>query len=166
MEVSWLDATVALLMCLGFIHGLVKGAIQEVAAALAIVVGVIVAGSVTTGLAAQTDQLSHPTGAKVFIFVVTFVVVALLIGLLGKLISGLAKVANLKLIDRVLGGVVGACVVGIAVGIVFTLIERLGVNIDALRESPLISYLLQAVAYLSKFLPKIAEEVATRDISL
>jgi membrane protein required for colicin V production len=166
MDGSWLDATVALLMCLGFIHGLMKGAIREIAAALAIVVGIIVAGHVTSATAAQTDQLSRPTGAKVFVFVVTFVVVAISIGLLGKLVSGLAKVANLKLFDRILGGVVGACVVGIAVGIVLTLIERLGVNIDTMRESALTAYLLHAVAYLSRFLPKIAEEVVRPDISL
>jgi membrane protein required for colicin V production len=166
MEVNWLDATVTLLMFLGFIHGVVKGAIQEIAGALAVVVGIIVAGYVTSATAAQTDQLSHPTGAKVFVFVVTFLVVAVLIGLLGKLISGLAKAANLKLIDRVLGGIVGACVVGIAVGIVLTLIERLGVNIDTLRESALITYLLHAVAYLSRFLPKVAQEVTRPDVSL
>jgi membrane protein required for colicin V production len=166
MEISYIDATVGLLMLLGFIHGVVKGAIREIAGALAIVVGIIVAGYVTAGTAPQTDQLSHPTGAKVFVFVVTFLVVAILIGLLGKLISGLAKAANLKLIDRVLGGIVGACVVGIAIGIVLTLIERLGVDIDLLRESALISYLLQAVAYLSRFLPDVAEEVRAPGISL
>ena len=97
---------------------------------------------------------------------VTFIVVALLIGLLGKLLSGLAKAANLKLVDRVLGGIVGACVVGIIVGIILTLIEGLGVNIDTLRESALVSYLLHAVAYLAKFLPAVAGEVNTTDISL
>jgi membrane protein required for colicin V production len=166
MDINWLDATVGLLMLLGFIHGLVKGAIQEIAGALAIVVGIVVAGYVTTATAAQTDNLSHPTGAKVFVFVVAFLVVAILIGLLGRLVSGLAKAANLKMIDRLLGGVVGACIVGIAVGIVITLIERLGVNIDTLKESALISYLLQAVAYLSKFLPQAAQQVKGPDISL
>jgi membrane protein required for colicin V production len=166
MEINWLDATVALLMALGFIHGVVKGAIQEITGALAVVVGIVAAGYVTAATAAQTDRLSHPTGAKVFVFVVTFLVVAVLIGLVGKLISGLAKAANLKAVDRVLGGIVGACIVGIAIGIVLTLIERLGVNIDVLKESALISYLLQAVAYLSRFLPSVAEEVTRPDVAL
>lgn len=166
MDASWLDATVGILLLLGFIHGVVKGAIQEIAGALAIVVGIVVAGYVTTVTAPQTDNLSHPTGAKVFVFVLVFLIVALLIGLLGKLISGLAKAANLKLIDRVLGGIVGACVVGIAIGIVLTLIERLGVNIDTLKESPLIAYLMHTVAYLSRFLPEVARDVDAADISL
>jgi membrane protein required for colicin V production len=166
MDINWLDATVSVLMLLGFIHGIVKGAVQEIAGALAIVVGIVAAGYLTAATAAQTDRLSHPTGAKVFVFVLAFLIVALLIGLLGKLISGLARAANLKLIDRILGGIVGACVVGIAMGIVLTLIERLGVNIDTLRESVIISYLLHAVAYLSVFLPEVAREVNAPDISL
>jgi len=166
MDASWLDATIGILLVLGFIHGVVKGAIQEISGALAVVVGIVVAGYVTAVTAGQTDQLSHPTGAKVFVFVLIFLIVAILIGLLGKLISGLAKTANLKFIDRVLGGVVGACIVGIAIGIVLTLIERLGVNIDMLRESPLISYLLYTVSYLSKFLPEAAQEVGASDVSL
>jgi len=166
MEISYIDATVAVLMLLGFIHGLVKGAIQEIAGALAIVVGILVAGHVMQATSAHTERLSHPTGAKVFVFVITFVVVALVIGLLGKLLSGLAKAVNLKLIDRLLGGIVGACVVGIVIGIIVTLAEGLGVDISALRESALISYLLQAVVFLSRFLPRVAREAGRPGTSL
>jgi membrane protein required for colicin V production len=157
---NWMDAVIGVLMLLGFIHGLVKGAIQEISVALALVIGVIVAGRVTAGADDLANSLSHPTLMKIFIFALTFVVVAILIGLAGRAVSGLAKVANLRTIDRIIGGVVGACLVGIAIGIVLAMIQMVGGGIPGVRESFLAPQLLATVSYLGRFLPRASE--ATR----
>jgi uncharacterized membrane protein required for colicin V production len=159
VDLNWIDAVIAALMLVGFIHGLMKGAIQEVFAVLALVVGVVVAGRVAVGAESVTAQLSHPTAAKVVVFLLTFFVTALIIGLIGRMFSGLAKAANLKMIDRVIGGVVGACLVGLGIGIVFRVGETFGMNTDFLEDSPLAKQLMQAVSYLSGFLPKARESI-------
>jgi membrane protein required for colicin V production len=157
--VNWIDIAIALLMLLGFIHGLMKGVIQEVFAVLALVLGLVAAGRVSTGAEAITGQLSHPTAGKVLVFVLTFFVVALVIGLLGKLFSGLAKAANLKMIDRLIGGVVGACLVGLIVGTVFKVGESFGMDTAFLADSVLAQQLMAAVAYLGALVPQSGDTI-------
>jgi uncharacterized membrane protein required for colicin V production len=156
-----MDAVIVVLMFVGFVHGIIKGAIQEIFVALALVLGVVIAGKVASGTEDITSQLSHPLAAKVFVFALTFLVAAIIIGLFGKMFSGLAKAANLRMIDRFLGGIVGACLIGIAVGIILSLAQRLGMDLLAFRESFLARQLIQAVNVLAGFLPKASEPVET-----
>jgi membrane protein required for colicin V production len=158
--VNWIDIAIAALMLLGFLHGLIKGAIQEVFAVLALVVGVVIGGMVAEGTVSVTSNLSHPTAAKAFAFVITFLLVAIAVGLVGKMFSGLAKAANLRLMDRLLGGVVGACLVGLAVGLFFKVGEAFGMDTGFVYSSPLARQLVAAVSYLATFLPKGAESTA------
>jgi membrane protein required for colicin V production len=157
----WIDAVIAALMVLGFIHGLLKGAIQEVFAVLALIGGVIVAGRVSAGTVSITSQLSHPEAGKVFVFVITFFITALIIGFIGKLFTGMAKAANLRILDRIIGGIVGACLVGLAVGILFKVGETFGMDISFLDDSPLAQQLILAVTYLSRFLPAAKDTIGT-----
>ncbi len=150
---NWLDMGILVLIAAGFIHGVIKGAIQEIFAALAIVVGVIGAGKVAGALEPVTSDLSHPVAAKVFVFVVAFLVIAVVIGLIGKAFSGLAKAAGLRAIDRFIGGIVGACVVAIVIGIILTLLEKFGVDATLGNRSSLAIYLLRGVKALAGFLP-------------
>jgi uncharacterized membrane protein required for colicin V production len=158
---NWIDAVIAGLLFIGFVHGVMKGAIQEIFVVLALVLGVIIAGRVASGTEDITSQLSHPLGAKVFVFALTFLVAAIVIGLFGKMFSGLAKAANLRMIDRFLGGIVGACLIGIAVGIILSIAKRLGMDLLAFEESFLARQLIQAVNVLAGFLPKASETVET-----
>ena len=158
-RVSWIDLIIAALMLLGFMHGLMVGVIQEVFAILALVIGLVAAGRVSTGTEAITGQLSHPLAGKVLVFVLTFFVVALLIGLLGRMLSGLAKAAKLKTIDRLIGGVVGACLVGLVIGAFFKVGESFGMDTVFLKESVLAQQLMAAVAYLGAFLPQAKDTV-------
>ncbi len=151
---NWIDIMIAALMLLGFIHGMLKGAIQEVFAVLALVLGAVIGGRMAEGTISVTSELSHPTAAKGFVFVLTFLLVAIGVGLVGKMFSGLAKAANLRVIDRLLGGVVGACLVGLAVGLVIQVGGSFGMDTGFVRDSPLARQLVLAVSYLATFLPK------------
>ena len=155
------DALMVVVIVAGFIHGTIKGAIQEVSAAIALIVGVIVAGKVATGSLSVTSKLAHPTVGKVFMFVITFIVVAIAIGLLGKLVSNLAKKANLSPIDRILGGAIGACLVGIAAGVVFNLLALAGLENQSIVQSPIAQKLMSAVSYLTQFMPRESSEMTS-----
>jgi membrane protein required for colicin V production len=154
IQVNWIDIVIALLMLLGFLHGVMKGVILEVFAILALVVGLVAAGRVSTSTVPITEQLSHPLAARVLVFVLTFFVVALVIGFVGKILSGLAKAASLKTVDRLIGGVVGACLVGLIIGAFFTVAESFGMDATFLNKSVLAGQLMAAVSYLGTFLPQ------------
>jgi len=157
---NWIDIMIAALMLMGFLHGLLKGAIQEVFAVLALVLGVVAGGKVAEGTISVTSQLSHPTAARGFAFIITFILVAIGVGLLGKMFSGLAKAANLRFADRLLGGVVGACLVGLAVGLFIQVGKSFGMDTAFVKDSPLARQLVQAVSYLVTFLPRGGESTA------
>ena len=157
---NWIDVGIAALMLLGFLHGMIKGAIQEVFAVLALVLAVVIGGRMAEGTVSITSELSHPTAAKGFAFIITFILVAIAVGLVGKMFSGLAKAANLRVMDRLLGGVVGACLVGLGVGFFITVGEAFGMDTGFVDSSPLASQLVAAVSYLATFLPKGAESTA------
>ncbi|MFH1312823.1 MAG: CvpA family protein [Candidatus Eisenbacteria bacterium] len=156
-----MDVVIGALMILGLVHGVFKGAIQEISIVLALVIGVVIGGRAAAGAESVTSQLSHPAAGKVFVFVLTFLVVAIFIGLLGKMLSGLAKVANLRIIDRMIGAVVGACLMGLAIGILLTLAERLGADIAMVEESVLARQLLIAVKAIAQYLPEAAKDATT-----
>jgi membrane protein required for colicin V production len=156
---NWIDAVLGLIILLGFIHGVLKGAIAEIFAVLALVVGVIVAGRVSSGTTYVTSQLSHPTAGRVFVFIITFVVVAIVIGLIGKMFSGLAKAANLRMIDRFIGGIVGACLIALAAGVFLKICERLGMDMSGFNKSFLARSLIQTVSYLAGFLPEVTQRI-------
>jgi len=158
--VNLVDGAIVLVMVAGFVHGAIKGAIQEVTGVVALIVGVVVAGKVATGTLSVTGTLSHPTAGKIFAFVVAFIIVAVAIGLLGMVISNMVKKSTLSPIDRILGGVIGACLVGIAVGLVFKLMVMGGFGGDAIPASPLAQKLMNAVSYLTRFLPQGSDEGA------
>ena len=147
-----IDGAIILLMAVGFIHGIIKGAIQEVAAAVAIIVGVWVAGKAAEGTVSVTGQLSHPTAGRIFVFVVAFIVVAVLVIILGRTVSNLVKKSALSGLDRFLGGLIGACIVGLIAGLLFKLMLMGGLESQAIANSALATRLVNTVSYFTRFL--------------
>jgi uncharacterized membrane protein required for colicin V production len=154
------DGAVILVVAAGFVHGMVKGAIQEVSAAAAIVIGVFVAGKVATAGVSVMDRLSNPTVGRIFLFVAAFVVIAVGIGILGRMLSNLVKKSALSSVDRLVGGVIGACIVGLVVGLAFKLMALGGVENAAVAQSGLVRRLMGAVSYLAEFLAGGGDTVA------
>lgn len=147
-----IDGAIILLMAVGFIHGIIKGAIQEVAAAVAIIVGVWVAGKAAEGTVSVSGQLSHPTAGKIFVFVIAFIVTAVLVIILGRTVSNLVKKSALSGVDRFLGGLIGACIVGLIAGLLFKLMMMGGLESDAITNSALAMRLVNTVSHFTRFL--------------
>jgi uncharacterized membrane protein required for colicin V production len=153
------DGAVILVMVAGFIHGMIKGAILEVSAAAAIVIGVFGAGKIATASMTVTSRLAHPTAGKVFAFVLSFIVIAVVVSLLGKAVSNVVKKSALSSVDRFVGGLIGACIVGLVVGLVFKLMAIAGLENQAVAQSELVRKLMAAVSGLAGFLAGGSEEV-------
>lgn len=152
MGLNIVDGAIILLMALGFIHGVIKGAIQEVAAGVAIVVGVWVAGRAAEGTVSVTGQLSHPTAGKIFVFVIAFIVVAVLVIIFGRMLSNMVKKSALSGVDRFLGGVIGACIVALIAGLLFKLMFMGGLESGVISRSAIAPRLVNAVSHFARFL--------------
>lgn len=146
-------------MVAGFVHGMIRGAIQEIASVVAIVAGVFVAGRVAAGTVSVTGQLSHPTAGKIFAFVITFIVVAILVSLAGKMVSNVAKKSGFSSVDRFVGGLFGACLMGLLAGLVLRLMALGGLESAAVAGSKLAPKLTAAVSYFTQFLRRGGAEV-------
>lgn len=153
------DGGILLMLAAGFVHGAMKGAIQEVSGVVAIVVGVFVAGKVAAGSESVWSQLPHPTAGKIFAFVIAFILVVLAIVILGRTISNAVKRTAVSVIDRFIGGLFGVCVVGLVLGILFRLLMLGGLELEAVRSSVLGPKLIGLVSYLTRFLPGAPGEV-------
>ena len=155
------DGGILLAMVAGFVHGAIRGAIQEVAGAAAIIVGVIGAGKVASGSEPVWSQLPHPTAGKIFAFVIAFIVVAVVIVILGRIISNAVKKTAVSVIDRFIGGLFGACIVGLVLGLMFRLMKMGGLEMETVRNSVLGPKLVDAVSHLTRFLPGSSQEMAS-----
>lgn len=154
------DGGILLMIVAGFVHGAIKGAIQELAGVVAIVVGAFLAGKFAAGTESVWSQLPHQAAGKIFAFVIGFIVIAVVIVILGRIVSNAVKKTAVSVIDRFIGGLFGACLVGLILGVVFRLLMMSGLEIETVRNSVLGPRLINAVSYLTHFLPSSPEEAA------
>jgi uncharacterized membrane protein required for colicin V production len=97
--------------------------------------------------------------------VIAFIIVAVIIGILGKMISNLVKKSALSSVDRLLGGVIGACIVGLVVGLIFKLMAMGGIENAAVAQSGLVRKLMGAVSYFADFLARGSDSTAVAWVS-
>lgn len=106
---SYLDIIAAVILIVFGVLGLRKGIIREAATLLGLVVGLYGAfhfSDFTAGKLIQWIEI-NPKYLRVVAFLVTFVVLAVLVFLLGRLVKKLVKAINLGFIDKLGGFVVG-----------------------------------------------------------
>ena len=156
---SWIDGLICAVILLGFIHGLLKGAIQEIFLLVALVVGVIGASRTANALRSVTDHLSHPVAARLFVFVLAFIIIVLVVALIGKLFSKLFKAAGLGFVDRLIGGILGALVSAIIVGIFLSVLEKFDITPTSGYKSVMAPYLMRLSELLTSLVPGLSSRV-------
>ena len=120
-----IDWIIVVVLALGFIAGLVRGLVRQAFSIGGLIIGVLcgaflykpVAGFLLNGLN-MTEKV-----AQVLAFIVILMIVPILFGLLGRMISKLVHVADLGFVDRLLGGVIGTFKWFILLGLLFQLMD-------------------------------------------
>ena len=103
-----LDITILTLISISVVFGLYRGLVREVFSFLALILGFLVGAWYYPVPAAFLQRwISNPSLASFVGFIVTFIGVGLVVGLIGALIRRFLKHAHLDLEDRLLGGVFG-----------------------------------------------------------
>ena len=109
------DIIIAALLLFGFIRGLFKGLFVEVASLIALIAGVY--GAIHFSYFVGNFLADRVSWEEKYItivsFAITFAIIVLTIGLLGKLLTKIADFASLGLLNKILGGGFGALKIGI-----------------------------------------------------
>ena len=106
-----LDIIGIIILALSFFRGFRKGFVVAICALLGVVLGMIVALKLSTSFAAFLLEKGWVTSAwaQIIAYVVLFIGVVVLVGLLARLVESALKAAMLGLINRIIGGVLYAC---------------------------------------------------------
>jgi membrane protein required for colicin V production len=118
-----LDLLFLVLLGAGFIRGWIKGAIMQLAALAAIILGVYGAISFYEPVAHFLEQSFHFSIrlAVPFAFLLLFIAIGFGLYLAGKLLTTFFKAISLSWIDRLLGAVVGLLKIALVMGILLQL---------------------------------------------
>jgi membrane protein required for colicin V production len=130
------DVIIAAFLIFGFVRGLLKGLFVEVASIVALIAGIYGAihfsyfiGNILAERVSWEEQY-----ITIVSFAITFGIIVLVIGLLGKMFTKMADFASLGLLNKIFGGVFGALKIGIILSIVLLVFTKLNDTIPFVSE--------------------------------
>ncbi len=130
------DIIIAALLLFGFIRGLFKGLFVEIASLIALIAGVY--GAIHFSYFVGDFLADRVAWEERYItivsFAITFAIIVLTIGLLGKLFTKIADFASLGMVNKILGGVFGALKIGFILSIVLIVFTKLNNTIPFISE--------------------------------
>ena len=164
---NYLDIVLGIFLLLGLYKGIKNGLLIEVASLVAIILGVYGAINFSFYAAEYLDNQVdwEPATRNLLAFAITFIVIVLIITLTGKLLTKLAEVIMLGILNRILGGLFGilkvAFILSVILMFVSSLAERLNFINEETKESSVLYTMVQPLAPL--LLPNILKEVDALD---
>lgn len=135
-----IDIIIAVILIFAAVRGFMTGLFSAIASLLAIVLGVFCAIHfsyyVEYALNDSVLDWSHQTN-KIVAFAVTFLVVVLGVIFIGKLLTKLADITALGLLNKVLGGVFGALKWSLLLSVIFLLFDKFNKTIPFVNKKML-----------------------------
>ena len=130
------DIIIAALLLFGFIRGLFKGLFVEIASLIALIAGVY--GAIHFSYFVGDFLADRVAWEERYItivsFAITFAIIVLTIGLLGKLFTKIADFASLGMVNKILGGIFGTLKIGFILSIVLIVFTKLNNTIPFISE--------------------------------
>lgn len=135
-----LDIIILTILLIAFVRGVIKGLFVEVAGILAIIIGVYVAINYSYEVAYYLKQSVVDWSDQTYnivAFIVTFLLVALIIVFIGNLLTKLADITALGLVNKILGGIFGALKVALILSVCFLIFEKINNTATFVEEETL-----------------------------
>lgn len=125
-----IDIIIIVLLAFGLIQGLMKGFIVELASLAALIAGIYGALHFSYFM---VDFLNNRfpwevSTVKLVAFVCTFIVIVLAVVLVGKLLTKLANLIALGILNRLLGGIFGVLKIAFLLSVLLLFFERFNHN--------------------------------------
>jgi membrane protein required for colicin V production len=161
---NFFDIVIAALLVFAFVRGIMKGFFAEVASLVAILAGVYFAINFSYLVVAFLDnsvlEWNSQTN-KIVGFSVTFLAVVLLILFVGKILTKVADITALGMVNKLLGGVFGILKTGLILSVIFILFDRLNSTVTFVKQETLDNSILYAP--VKKIAPTIFPSIVKDD---
>ena len=131
-----LDILLGLPLIWGLWKGLKNGLFMEIASIVALVAGIYGAihFSYITGNYISEHFEWDEQSMSIIAFIITLVLIIFVINLAGKLLTKVANIAMLGLLNKIAGGIFGVLKVAIFLGAAFIFFDRLDMTFDLIDE--------------------------------
>lgn len=154
MPFNWLDIVLVVVVVVSVIIGLIKGFVRELLGLIVIILGIIVAARFFGPVAKIAGKfISSPTAANFVGFLLVFLVVLIIGGILSGFITKLTK-RGLGLVNNLLGGAVGLLEGILVAGAVVFALLAFPVNKGGLMGSRLAPLVYQVTKTVVQFIPQ------------
>ena len=133
------DIVILVFLLYGFIKGIMKGLFVEIASLVALIGGIwgAIHFSYFVGDFLEESVTWSEKKISLAAFAITFVIIIVVVGMLGKFLTKLADLAALGLINKILGGIFGFLKIGLVLSIVFIFFHRLNATISFVDDETL-----------------------------
>ncbi|MGB5170915.1 CvpA family protein [Eudoraea sp.] len=139
-----LDIIFVVFLVYGLYKGLKNGLFVEIASIIALIVGFYgaIEFSYITGSYLSENMDWDPDAIRLTAFIITFIVIVIIVGLAGKLLTKIANFAMLGFINKLAGGIFGILKTAVIFGTLLYVVEAVGSsfnpsNSDMVKESVL-----------------------------
>jgi membrane protein required for colicin V production len=123
------DVVIIVVLLIGFFSGIGRGFVRGIFGLVALVVGLMIASGNYQRLAdAALRFMPGENGPEILGFVVIFLVVVLLVGLIGRIISRALRHVSLGWLDRLAGAVLGLVVASVILSVILLLAAMAGLE--------------------------------------
>ncbi len=140
------DIIIAALLLFAFVRGLMKGLFAEVASLVAIIAGVYVSIHYAHHLESYLVNSSSINWSdetnRIVAFAVTFLLIVIFIIFIGKILTKLADITALGMLNKLLGGVFAILKIALILSVIFTFFGRVNNTIPFLKQKTLDESLL------------------------
>ena len=145
--VNVFDIVIGVVLAFAFVRGIMNGLFAEVASLVAIIAGVFCAIHFSyyakNFLENSVLEWSHQTN-KIVAFIATFLFVVLIIIFIGKVLTKLADITSLGLLNKILGGIFSTLKSAIILSVIFLFFDKFNKTIPFVNKETLDESILYA----------------------
>ena len=136
---AFLDIILGVLLAYGLYKGLRNGLFVEIAAIVALIAGLYGAirfSYIIGGYLSQKMDWSEQN-INLAAFILTFIIIVILVHLAGKLLTQIADIAMLEILNILAGGVFGVLKMAVIIGAILIFFEKANASINIVKEETL-----------------------------
>lgn len=166
---NFLDIILGLLLAWGIYKGVKNGLLIELASLAALILGIYAAlhfSYIIGNYITEQWQWNEST-INIASFILTFILAVLIINLVGKLLTKVAKAAMLGTLNRLAGAIFGALKMAIIVGALLLFFDKANTSLNLVKEETMnTSVLYKPVKDIGEFVFGLVQKNETISIEI
>jgi len=159
---NWVDIIIVIILAVGLGKGLANGFVRGIFGIAALVLGIVIAAANYQEVVNTLfSRLQIGADARAILgFLLVFVVVLILVSVVGRIISKALKLASLRWMDRLAGGVLGLVIASLFTGVLLLIVGMAGLQANAgVARSVVAPMVIRVTDTIVVFAPDVAREM-------